>query len=302
MILPWLLSATLLLVLWFVAVRIMRMRRRAALLSDPPPAKWDAVCRRHIRWFDRLPHADQQRLLQLARAFIEEKRFEACGGLAEVTEEMKVVIAALACSLVLHRPPPHYPRLRSILLYPTGFEVPAEPTGLVRADPFQTTELMDTDPQSLIGESWLHGSVVLAWDSIVNPADPATRDTSVDNVALHEFAHQLDEEGPAGEGVPLLGSRREYERWQRVFTEAYERLRSRVRRGAPSALDPYATTNPAEFFAVATETFFERPDVLKRAYPGVHEALADFYGIDLACDAEQRPGAADTAPSAPPHS
>ena len=282
MLLPSLVVVGLILLIWFTCRQWLRRRRRNLHLNTLPPHHWASICQQHVRWFDRLTPADQQRLLQLARVFIDDKRFEPCGGLPEVTEEMRVIIATLACSLVLHRPPPHYPRLRSILIYPAGFDVPPDPEGFVRADPFQTTELMDAAPESLIGESWLHGSVVLAWDSIVHPPAPDRRDRESDNVALHEFAHQLDEQGPAGDGVPLLATRRDYESWQRVFSQAFDRLQARVQRGAPTALDPYAATDPAEFFAVATETFFERPETLLNAYPEVYQLLTDFYGFDFA--------------------
>ncbi len=271
----------LLALLWAWRVR-QRQQRRQARLSWNPPDHWDAACRRHIRWYPRLPPADRRRLLQLAAVFIDEKRFEACGGLEQVTEDMQVVIAALACALVLHRPPPHYPRLRSILVYPSGFEVPPDPGGFVRADPYQTTDPIDAEAGELVGESWLHGSVVLAWDNIVHPPDPAERELGVDNVALHEFAHQLDEDSAAGEGVPLLDRRQDYAEWGRVFSEAFKRLEARVNRGASTALDPYAATSPGEFFAVATEAFFERPEPLRRAYPEVYRQLAKFYGVDLA--------------------
>jgi len=195
------------------------------------------------------------------QVFLAEKNFEACGGLETVTEEMRLAIAAPACLLIARRPQDYYETLRSILVYPDAFTV---------KDEFGGEDVH-------LGESWGHGSVVLAWQTVkqgdLNPEDGL-------NVVLHEFAHQLDQEDGAGDGVPELEEMSDYGRWSRVFQPAYEAFCERVNAGKRSVLDDYGAESPAEFFAVATETFFERSKGLKREEPEIYAELVRFYGMD----------------------
>ncbi|BCX49942.1 phenylalanyl-tRNA synthetase subunit alpha [Haloferula helveola] len=192
------------------------------------------------------------------RVFLDEKRFEACGGLAEVTADMKLAVAAPACLLIAHRPQDYYEKLRSILIYPDAYrDVSGEDVRL--------------------GESWGTGSVVLSWKSVIagesNPEDGL-------NVVLHEFAHQLDQEDGAADGVPDFEDPLDYGRWSRAFAPAYEAFCERVNAGKRTVLDAYGGESPAEFFAVATETFFERPKALREEEPEIYEQLQRFYGMD----------------------
>ncbi|NRB27806.1 MAG: zinc-dependent peptidase, partial [Roseibacillus sp.] len=128
-----------------------------------------------------------------------------------------------------------------------------------------------------LGESWRNGSVVLSWQSVRqgsrNPEDGR-------NVVLHEFAHQLDQFDGRADGLPVLKSRGHYPEWAEAMQASYQKLRARVERGARTVLDDYGATNPAEFFAVATETFFEKPRQLMREHQGLYEQLKRFYGLD----------------------
>lgn len=193
--------------------------------------------------------------------FIDEKFFEACGDLEFVSDEMRLVIAGQACLLIAHRPQDYYERLKSVLIYPGAYRAGDE----------------EDDSDVRLGESWGTGSVVLGWSSVLRGGRD-TRDGH--NVVLHEFAHQLDQEDGAADGVPSLDDGEDYGQWSRAFAPAYEAFCERVNAGKRSVLDDYGATNPAEFFAVATETFFEKPVAMKREEPEVYGMLVEFYGMD----------------------
>jgi len=239
------------------------------LPTGPIPDSWYGVVEHDVplaRW---LSAEERERLLRLVQVFLTEKHFEGCGGLT-VTEEMKIRIAAEACLLLLNLEGPCYPTLRTVLVYPHGF-VPKF------AGSPGTGEIARS-PVPLIGESWGDGVVVISWDDAVrgarNPADG-------DNVVLHEFAHQLDAEDGAANGAPILppGALRT---WGGVLSEEYERLRRDAADDRRSALDDYGATNKAEFFAVATEAFFEKPVQLEREHPALYTQLRQFYRQDPA--------------------
>ncbi len=202
------------------------------------------------------------------QVFIAEKHFEGCGGL-DITDEIKVTIAAQACLLLLHRKTDYYPRLFSILVYPSAYvakTVSHSPGGVV-------SEEFD----ARLGEAWAHGTVVLSWDDVRHGAADIH---DCHNVTLHEFAHQLDQEDGSAEGAPVLESRSMYVAWARVLGDAFEQLRHATETGRPTLLDKYGATNPAEFFAVVTECFFEKPVELKRKHPELYEELKTFFHQD----------------------
>lgn len=242
--------------------------RRAKLRSAPCPAEWVEILKRNLPLFRMLPAADQQELLGHIQVFLDEKNFEGCGGL-KMTDEIRVTIAAQACVLLLHRNTDYYPRLQSILVYPRAYLVEQqEPSGYGVVHQFASERA---------GESWDTGAIVLAWDEVVNGASDALDGY---NVVLHEFAHQLDEEDGASEGVPLLGKPARYIAWARVLGKEFRRLQQQSERGEPTLLDTYGATNAAEFFAITTEFFFERPQELKKKHPALYEQLRQFYNQD----------------------
>lgn len=207
----------------------------------------------------RVPEPTRREAEGWMRVFLAEKGFEACGGLEEVTEEMRFAVAAPACLLIAHRPQDFYERLRSVLIYPDAFHA--------------------GDQDVRLGESWSTGSVVLSWQSIcqgsANPEDGL-------NVVLHEFAHQIDQEDGVADGVPEFDQAPDYGRWSSTLAPAYERFCERVEAGKRTVLDPYGAESPAEFFAVATETFLEKPRQLRDEEPEVYREFARFYGMDPA--------------------
>ena len=257
------------------------------LPTGPIPDSWYGVVEHDVplaRW---LSAEERERLLRLVQVFLTEKHFEGCGGLI-VTEEMKIRIAAEACLLLLNLEGPCYPSLRTVLVYPRGF-VPKF------AGSPGTGEIARA-PVALIGESWGDGVVVISWDDAVrgarNPADG-------ENVVLHEFAHQLDAEDGVTDGAPLLAPSA-LRTWGGVLSAEYERLRQDAAHDRPSALDSYGASNRAEFFAVATETFFEKPDQLEREHPELYGQLQQFYRQDPARRAPPPPPPPSPPPPAAP--
>lgn len=200
--------------------------------------------------------------------FLREKRFEGAGGL-ELTDEIRVTIAAHACLLLLHRNATYYPGLVTILVYPDAYLAPSE-----RRD---ATGLVTQGTEARLGESWTRGVVVLAWDAVRKTASDVQ---GCRNVVLHEFAHQLDAEDGRVEGAPILPERSMIISWARVLSREFERLRRDTAAGRPTVLDRYGATDPGEFFAVATECFFTRPQALRAKHSELYAELAAFYRQD----------------------
>jgi Mlc titration factor MtfA (ptsG expression regulator) len=242
-------------------------RRHHRLRQRPFPRAWARILQRRVPLAQQLPAPLQRRLLGLVQVFIADKPFIGCAGLV-VDDEMRVTIAAQACLLLLGQPgDAAYPRLRQVLVYPQAFVAPRRqllPGGVV-----------SEQPQLLAGESWAQGQVILAWSEVLaGAADPADGR----NVVLHEFAHQVDQDGGDADGRPWQHDADARARWAAVVGEGLAQLRAQ-----PSdALDAYGGTDPAEFFAVATEAFFERPRALADAAPQLYAELARLYRLDPA--------------------
>ena len=261
-------------------LRLLRERRRRQLRSRPFPEEWRAIIAGNLPFFSRLTAADQEELLGHVQVFLAEKRFEGCDGL-KLTDEIRLTIATQACLLLLHRKTDYYPRLLTILVYPAGFVVERdEPVDDVIWEEGREGRLGETAPQMR--------SLVLAWDAArygaLDPSDGK-------NVILHEFAHQLDFEDFVADGVPALGSRNDKRSWAEVMAMEFAALRAADDTGIPTLLDSYGASNPAEFFAVATEAFFERPLALRQRRPQLFAELQRFY--------RQDPAAYSSEPAAP---
>jgi Mlc titration factor MtfA (ptsG expression regulator) len=254
--------------------------RTVVLPTAPTPPSWPAILDRWVPLSTRLADADQVRLMRLTQLFIRDVPMEGCGGL-ELTEEIRVTIAATASLLLLHLPYPRFPRLRRVLVYADTF-VP-------RRVQSPMSQAMPEAPVGELGEAWPDGMVVLSWSDIkaggVNPGDGH-------NVILHEFAHILDYESGPADGQPVLDSEAARTAWHEVFTAEFAREQAAVDHAGATVLDPYAATNLAEFFAVATETFFEQGGQLRTRSPLLYEQLRLFYRQDpasLAGSTEPRP-------------
>ena len=248
-----------------------RDRRRRRLLAERFPRDWLDILARNVPYYAWLPPAKQNQLRDDLRIFIAERQWVGCAGL-EVTDEMRVTIAAQACLLVLNISPTyHYDRIKSILIYPGPYRHPGPRWTLTGTAIFEG--------QAILGEAWHRSPIVLAWQSVLQGvADPHDGD----NVVFHEFAHHLDGLDGDVDGTPPLESREQYEAWDAVTFAEYNRLVRAEREGKPSLLRYYGATNQAEFFAVATECFFERGPEMRHDLPELYGVLRDFYRQDTA--------------------
>ena len=247
---------------------LMKQRRRR-LRAQPFPKDWLATVESNVPFFRRLSASDQAELLGNIQVFLAEKRFEGCGGL-ELTDESRVTIAAQACLLLLHRKTDYFPRLLTILVYPSTYSV--EEKRPVEGPVWEEGRM------TRLGETGRTlGSMVLSWDATKSGAgDPSDGK----NVVFHEFAHQLDYENYAADGVPGLVTREQQLSWREVMRTEFASLRSADETGIPTLLDTYGATNPAEFFAVSTEAFFERPCALRARHPKLYAELQRYFRQD----------------------
>jgi Mlc titration factor MtfA (ptsG expression regulator) len=258
-----------------------KTRRRNRLQAQTFPTSWRAILERNVAYYERLTLTERQELHGDIQVFIAEKNIEGCGGL-EITEEIKVTIAAYACILLLNRQHDFYPRLQSILVYPDAYPVP-----VVRVVP---GNIAVEGHEMRAGESWRTGAVVLSWNHVLRrpAAVPEGR-----NVALHEFAHQIDQENGFVDGAPDLSTSSQYAAWARVLGSEFATLSKQTAEEQPTLIDKYGATEPAEFFAVVTEYFFEKPLQLKQRHPELYEELKRFY--------RQDPASTDVVGSQPGH-
>jgi len=250
--------------LWFSG------RRRKKLLETPLPEAQRALVEGAVPLYGQLAPEERRRLEGLVQIFLDEVDFEGCGGQV-IDDEIRLTVAGRASLMLVGREGDTFARLRTVLVYPSEYLAPGSeemPDGTV-------FEGLD----ARLGESWDIGSVVLAWDEVVNCE--VVGHGCLD-VVYHEFAHQLDAENGRVDGAPFLPSARARREWADVLGREYEALEQQVDWGRPTFLDPYAATHPAEFFAVLTEYFFVRPAALKHHHPDLYRQLVICYGQDPA--------------------
>lgn len=251
---------------WIVGRPIVAARRRRALAARSLDEDERRALEAWLPLARGLPAELRDRLERLTAVFTGEKQFTGCGGLA-VTPEMKVAIAAQACLLVLGRNTHVYDRLQSVLVYPSQFVVPGE---------WHDEDGVVTEgSRVLAGEAWDVSRVILSWEDVDSRGAPG----EAYNVVIHEFAHYLDHESGGAPWIAGTGARR---RWLRLLDEELERLRAQAEAGERSFLDLYAAEDRGEFFAVASEAFFEEPAVFARELPALYRALSEVYRLDPA--------------------
>jgi Mlc titration factor MtfA (ptsG expression regulator) len=247
----------------------LKARRRAGWQAEPFPSDWRSLLESRVAQYAALSSEERQQLEKIVQVFLREKNWEGCNGL-RLNDEIRVVISALACLLLLGWRHDYFANVLSVLVYPTDYRVPAK-----HADAGVVLESEDARH----GEAWYRGPVVLSWQEIeedlANPWDGQ-------NLVLHEFAHQLDFLDREANGTPPLATRELAARWQQVMTSEYKQLLQATRRGRPTLIDSYGTTNEAEFFAVVTECFFTTPWPMRQEHPDLYALLRDFYHQDPA--------------------
>lgn len=237
-------------------------------LAAPFPDEWVEILERNIAVYRNLPTPLRLQLRTLIKQFLHQKHFTGAGGL-EMTDEIRVTIAAEACMLLVNRKTHVYPSLRYIIVYPSAFVVERSQGG---AD-----GVVSEARRGLLGESWSNGKVILAWDNVLHGS---TNFVDGQNVVLHEFAHQLDSESGSTNGAPVLAGANCLRTWAATLSGEFEELQKDAWQGKRSLIDHYGATNPAEFFAVATETFFEKPAQMAKHHAELFEVLKCYYRID----------------------
>jgi MtfA peptidase len=246
----------------WVRLRQNRLKRR------PLTPQQQATLEHSLPMYDRLSVDERRRLQGHVLVFLSQKQFIGCRGL-QVTDQMKVTVAAIAALLLLNERGKYFPRLRSILIYPDAY-VAQESVRLAGG-------VVEERQVARLGESWTTDQVVLSWEQVKYDL---THWQDGQNVILHEFAHQLDQEDGKAEGVPVLRRDADYKTWAEIMTAEYQQLCDRTTKGQKTVMNPYGATNPAEFFAVATETFFEKPQQLMAHHRALYDQLQRYYQFD----------------------
>lgn len=247
-----------------------RRRRREGLRRQSCPPEWRVLIEEAVPHFKYLPSEDREELLGHIQVFLDEKVFEGCNGL-DVTDEMRLIIAAYACLMLLHRESDYYSKLVTILVYPSAFI--AKKT---RRGPGHVTIHGE---EARVGESWERGVVILAWDDVLQSLEVPSEGH---NVIIHEFAHQLDQENGPGDGYPDVTDEDLISEWPGVFQTEYDRLLDDLEADREPFFEPYAAESPAEFFAVTVEYFFTIPQELADEHPELYGALVQYFQQDPA--------------------
>lgn len=247
--------------------------RRQRIVAKEFPEAWREIMQRNVALVARLNERERKRLEDLVQVFLAEKNLEGCGGL-ELTDEIRVTVATGACILLLGLNHDLYRSVQSVLIYPSTVRPPERPLGV-----FEVRTQASPSIHPLLGEAHLRGPVILVWDAAKRGC---RHPESGHNVVFHEFAHKLDMLDGRVDGTPPLRGSAELARWARVCSAAYLELKGLSERGERSFMDAYGAHSEAEFFAVATEVFFDRPQHLQHQQPALYDVLRDFYNQDPA--------------------
>jgi MtfA peptidase len=245
-------------------------RRRRKILEEPFPAAWNVILQEQVRHDAVLPEPGGAKLRQAVQIMLAEQEWEGCRGL-EMTDEIRVVCAGLAAILILGFDDYYFDNVQTILVYPSEFVVKEE-----RALAGSVTMVQESDR---LGEAHRHGPVILSWAEVRHNALAPGHGQ---NLVFHEFAHQLDMLNGDFDGTPDLPTRELAQRWAKLMDKEYRRLQRAEQHGRNTLLDPYGATDPAEFFAVATECFFDSPREMRRVYPDLYKLFGDYYRQDPA--------------------
>lgn len=255
---------------WLIGKPYYIAYRRKTLRRQSLPSAWLDILRQRVPLFRRLPADLQTQLQGHLQVFLAEKKFIGCAGLT-VTDEIRIPIAAQACMLLLNRTTDYYPDLERILVYPAAFVVDRQEE--------DEAGVLSEYRDMLSGESWGDGQVLLSWEDVEEDARCAGDGR---NVVIHEFAHQLDQEKGEATGAPILARGEHYQPWSSTLGAEYKQLQQQADTEQASLFDYYGAEHPAEFFAVVSEVFFERPREMADMHPALYRQLQGFYRVDPA--------------------
>ncbi len=247
-----------------------KKRHRRKIREQFFPKEWDATLRENVWQYSCIRREMHKKYHDDLRIILDEKEWEGCGGL-QMNDKVKVTIAGQAAILLLGIEEEFYfDQVKSVLVYPDAFSVPEQ---------FQDQSGVVDPDQTASGEAFQSGPVVLSWDSVLEGGcDPYNGH----NVVIHEFAHQLDALSGEMGGMPPIFDEEEAQQWVEVFEREFQRLEKAVQEEQPTLLDEYGATNRAEFFAVATECFFEQSETLLELHSELYGTLKSFYRQDPA--------------------
>jgi Mlc titration factor MtfA (ptsG expression regulator) len=258
--------ALLIVVLGIAGRRWWKKQRRDQLLTEKLSSEQIEIIRDQVPLLQKLPANLLDQLSGKINLFLDQADFIGCNGL-EVTDEMRLSIAAQACLIVVNSDA-WYENLSTILIYPGAFKSKQQK---------QFGHIVSDVEQVRIGESWSRGPVILSWHHVQDGAFGYEDGT---NVVLHEFAHQLDDRSGHTNGIPILSEGQTFNDWERDFVDAYKRHVNSVERGLETVIDPYGAEGYEEFFAVAVEAFFELPSALENSEPSIYNQLSLLLNLD----------------------
>ena len=250
-----------------------RGNRQKKILATPFPSEWERHIQNNIQYYHHLNNEEKKRLHDLIQIFIAEKHWLGCNNL-ELTDEIRVMIAAHACLMILALPNDYFRNVNSIYVYPTTIISPESPIGI-----FEVPTSPVKGPMPILGEAHHSGPVILVWDAVKRETRHPEHGH---NVVYHEFAHKLDMLDDSADGTPPLTTPEEYQRWIEVCSKEYLEVCDKVEHGQPIFFDSYAATNESEFFAVVTEHFFCEPENMKHHHRKLYQVLQGFYRQDPA--------------------
>ena len=246
-------------------------RRRKKLNEVPFPVLWEEIIRKNVAHYCMLADDERAQLRALVQVFIAEKNLEGAGGLV-LTDEIRVTVSAQACLLLLGLSHNYYRNVQTIIIYPSVVVPPERRPGFLE----NSLAPVSTE-QPIIGQAFMQGPVIIIWDAALSGGRHPEHGH---NVVYHEFAHKLDMLDGGADGTPPLSSRAEYRDWVEICSREYSRLRQEIMNGRKSFLDAYGATNEAEFFAVATEQFFDQPQLMIKHAPDLYRVLKEYYNQD----------------------
>ncbi|MEM8843959.1 MAG: M90 family metallopeptidase [Pseudomonadota bacterium] len=253
---------------WYIRNRL-KSARINRISHRPLSIEWITILSTNVRIYPLLNDVLKNELHGYINIFLDEKIFYGRDGI-EINDEIRLTVAGNACLLLLQGMKNTFPGFTSILIYPDTY---------VAHQTKQESGLSTNEVSARAGESWMRGPVILSWADVVrgikHPGDGH-------NVVIHEFAHKLDEQDGVMDGLPVLRDKSQYAEWAKVLNAEYVSLQERVKHGTNKVIDSYGAVSPPEFFAVVTESFFEKPILMKHRLPKLYEQLEKFYNIDPA--------------------
>lgn len=249
--------------------RYRQARLRKKLYAEPLKPEWVNLLNENVPLVNGLPKTLKNIYHGHVNYFLATKEFVGRGGF-EITDKARLTIAGNACLLVLKRKTPIFPGFQTIIVYPDTYHVPS----LDHNDGVVVQKM-----QSRAGESWYRGPIVLSWSDVERGSGNIN---DAHNVVIHEFAHKLDEENQLMDGLPILRESAHYKEWTEVLNKEFTAFLKRVEKNQNRVIDSYGAISPVEFFAVISESFFEKPQQMKRKLPALYHQLSQYYGVDVA--------------------